>query len=87
MSKKTIHTNEYRILLRILRSKRQQKLISQDTMAAKLGVHQSFVSKVESGERRLDVIELKRYCDALELDFPRFIRDICTEIDIGRKVG
>ena len=56
-------------------------------MAKKLGVHQSYVSKVESGERRLDIIELKWYCDVLELDFPTFVRDLCSEIAMSRKDG
>ena len=85
MSTKTIYTREYRILLRILRSKRQQKRISQKDLAKKLGVPQSFISKIESGERRIDVIDLFRYCDVLNIELVQFIKELIKEIKIGKK--
>jgi len=85
MSTKTIYTREYRILLRILRSKRQQKRISQEDLAKKLGVPQSFISKIESGERRIDVIDLFRYCEVLNIELVQFIKELIKEIKIGKK--
>jgi len=85
MSIKTIYTREYRILLRILRSKRQQKRISQEDMAKKLGAPQSFISKIESGERRIDVIELFRYCEAIGIENIQFIKELNKEIKLGKK--
>ena len=85
MSIKTIYTREYRILLRILKSKRQQKRISQQDMATRLGVHQSFVSKIESGERRIDVIELFRYCEAIGIEVIQLIKELNKETKIGKK--
>jgi transcriptional regulator with XRE-family HTH domain len=85
MSTKTIYTREYRILLRILRSKRQQKRISQEDLAKKLGVPQSFISKIERGERRIDVIDLFRYCEVLNIELVQFIKELIKEIKIGKK--
>jgi transcriptional regulator with XRE-family HTH domain len=85
MSTKTIYTREYRILLRILRSKRQQNRLSQDDFAKKLGVPQSFISKIESGERRIDIVDLFRFCEVLNIDVVQFIKELVKEIKIGKK--
>ena len=41
--------------------------MTQDGLARKLGLPQSFVSKYESGERRLDIVELWRVCKVLQV--------------------
>jgi len=43
-------------------------------VASKLGVPQSYVSNYESGERRLDILELRDVCDVLRITLPTFIR-------------
>lgn len=48
-----------------LRAARKVAGISQGELGALLGKDQSFVSKIETCERRLDVIEAARVCDAL----------------------
>lgn len=48
-----------------LRKARRQAKISQEAFGELLGKEQSFVSKVETCERRLDVIEAARWCAAL----------------------
>ena len=40
--------------------------MTQQSVAAKLGRPQSFVAKIESGERRLDVVEFVAFCRALD---------------------
>lgn len=62
---KSIYSAEYRQLCLTLRSLRVEAGLTQVAVAAILGVPQSFVSKYESGERRLDVIELKHVACAL----------------------
>ncbi|MEU3475325.1 helix-turn-helix transcriptional regulator [Rhodococcus sp. NPDC006774] len=62
---KSIYSAEYRQLCLKLRSLRVAAGLTQATVAATLGVPQSFVSKYESGERRLDVIELQHVAHAL----------------------
>jgi transcriptional regulator with XRE-family HTH domain len=56
---KSIQTAEYQRLCRIVRELRQEAGLTQVEVAAALDEPQSFVSKYESGERRLDVIELR----------------------------
>ncbi len=52
--------DEYREMLRLLRRAREGAGLTQVEVARTLGRHQSFVSKIESGERRIDPIELLR---------------------------
>lgn len=56
---KTIHSEEYKAILKRLKQARKKIGLKQVDLAKKLGKPQSFVSKIENGERRLDVVELK----------------------------
>lgn len=62
---KSIYSDEYRQLCALLREIRRSADLTQVQVADRLGVPQSFVSKYESGERRLDVIELRHVAAAL----------------------
>lgn len=53
----SIHDDRYRALLVALREAREGQGLSQTELANRLGRRQQFVSKYESGERRLDIIE------------------------------
>ena len=58
---KSIHSKEYRVVLERLRKARLDAGLTQVEVANKLGHHQSYVSKIESGERRVDVVELNKF--------------------------
>jgi transcriptional regulator with XRE-family HTH domain len=53
--------------------------LTQVGLADRLGRPQSFVSKYERGERRLDVIEFCEVCRALGVDPVAFLRSFCSE--------
>ncbi|MEI6494560.1 MAG: helix-turn-helix transcriptional regulator [bacterium] len=57
--KTSTHTSEYRSVISKLKQVREKSGLTQARVAKKLGKPQSYVSKIESGERRLDIIELK----------------------------
>jgi transcriptional regulator with XRE-family HTH domain len=65
---KTIYSSEYAKLLYWLRQHRQEKQFTMRQLGKKMGIHHSWVGKVEQGERRLDIVEYLRICDALGID-------------------
>ena len=67
-------------MCQLLRQTRTKAELTQTQLAKKLEVQQSFVSKYESGERRLDVLELRRVCAALNLSLAEFVRRLDIEI-------
>jgi len=54
----SVHSTRYKRLLRQLKVARREAGLTQAQVAKALGRPQSYVSKIESGERRVDVIEL-----------------------------
>lgn len=54
---KSIHTAQHEHLCALLIAERKNVGMTQEELAKRLGKHQSYVSKFETGERRLDVIE------------------------------
>ena len=70
---KSIHSRHNEVLLSLLRSSRVAARLRQTDLALRLGREQAVVSKVERGERRLDVIELRTWLLALDVDFLTFL--------------
>lgn len=66
--RKTIVSPAYRALTRLLREARLRTGLTQIEAARRLGCRQTFLSKIERGERRLDVIEFMTICDAYRVD-------------------
>lgn len=58
---KSIHTKEYAYFVERLRKARAAAGLTQVQVAKKLGRPQSHISNVESGQQRVDVVELKRF--------------------------
>lgn len=63
-------------LQELLKRIRQDKGIRQIELAEKLGVPQSFISKYESGDRHLDVLELRKVCEAMGISLQEFIQKL-----------
>jgi transcriptional regulator with XRE-family HTH domain len=63
---KSVHTAAYAALRAALRSLREEANLSQRELAARLDVPHSWVAKVESGERRIDFVELCWLIEALD---------------------
>ena len=62
---KSIHSPEHNRLTALLRELREQAGLNQADLAERLGVSQTWVSKYELGERRLDLVQLRQVCEAL----------------------
>lgn len=73
---KSIYSREYSLFLGLLRNARETAGLTQAEIAEDLGQTQSFVSKVERGERRIDVVELRAFCTALNISFTDFSKTL-----------
>jgi transcriptional regulator with XRE-family HTH domain len=65
---KSIYSPAYQALLTWLRSQREAKDLTQRDVGARVGQAHTWVGKIEKGDRRLDVAEYVRLCQALEID-------------------
>jgi transcriptional regulator with XRE-family HTH domain len=64
----SIYSDEYQMIIKTLRQARLEKGITQVQLAKALSKPQSFVAKVENGERRLDVVEFVRIARLLAVN-------------------
>lgn len=65
---KTIHVEEYRALLKWLHDARKRRGMSLRELAERVGVHHSRIGRIETGERRLDLLEFVRFCQEIGCD-------------------
>ena len=79
----SVNKGKYFLYHEILKKLRAQKKVTQLQLADLLGRPQSFVSKYECGERRLDVLEFIQVCNAL--DEPPSV--VIQQIEKGSKRG
>ncbi len=70
----SIHSKDYREIIEHLKRGRLESGLSQQEVADKLGKPQSYISKIESGERRLDVAEIKKFAVIYKKDISFFIK-------------
>lgn len=74
-------TQKYRVFTKLLVETRKSNKTTQKSLAEKLGKPQSFISKYESGERRLDLIEFLDIARALSIDPYAFINQLEKKMD------
>jgi len=79
---KSIHSARYAVFLKLLRKAREDAGLTQTQLARKIKETQTFVSKCERGERRIDVVELRIFCRALGVSLSQFVAAL--ERAIGR---
>ena len=88
---RSTHHPSYQTLLTLLRDLRERAGITQLALAESLSNTQTFISKVERGERRIDVVEFVEICDALGVDpvasFREFLKRRPLPGRRGNKLG
>lgn len=72
--KKSIHTKEHSDFTGRLRSARLEKGLTQVQVAKKLKRPQSYISNIESGQQRVDVVELQTFAKIYGKDITYFIK-------------
>ena len=70
------NASRYELFQKALVAARLEKGLTQSDVAGRLGKPQSFVSKYETGERRLDVVEFLEVCDALAVTHQSILRQV-----------
>lgn len=70
---KTIYTNEYQQVIERLKNARLELGLTQKEVAERIKKPQSYVSKVEAGEQRVDIIELKHFAELYKKDLRYFL--------------
>ena len=71
--KKTIYSEEHKYLVKQLRKARETKGLEQVEVARLFGKTQSYISKIESGQRRIDLIQLKEFAKIYKKSLNYFI--------------
>ncbi|EBA9761124.1 MULTISPECIES: helix-turn-helix domain-containing protein [Enterobacteriaceae] len=64
----SIYSNDYQMVIKALRDARIACGLTQQEVASAFGRPQSFIAKVESGERRLDVVEFVLFCRTVNIE-------------------
>ncbi|MFA6273509.1 MAG: helix-turn-helix transcriptional regulator [Candidatus Paceibacterota bacterium] len=71
---KSIHTKQYAYFVERLRKAREEAGLTQVEVAKKLRRPQSHISNVESGQQRVDVVELQTFAKMYNKDIGYFIK-------------
>ena len=83
VSTKTKLADELKILGEVLVQFREKVRLKQSDVAARLGLPASYLSKIENGTRRLDVIELIQIAEAMGVDAAAIVRELRNRIATG----
>lgn len=77
-----MHVDREKKLRSVLREARERQRLSQKQLADRLYKPQSFISKIESGERNLNVVEFLELCDAMNVDAVEIISEVREAKDL-----
>lgn len=72
--KKSIYSNDYKFLIKQLKKARIEAGFNQKEVANKLNRTQSYISKIESGQLRVDVIQLKELAELYKKSLDCFLK-------------
>lgn len=78
--RKSLYQRENEVLCALLRTCRERAGLMQVEASSQLGKPQSYISKIERGERRLDVLELRSLCGLYGIDLPTFSKILEAEL-------
>ena len=79
------HKREYRLFTALIKEARLRANLTQEEVASAWGTSQSIVSKIERGERRLDLIQFISYCHILGVSPEQEFRRVLSALQGSRK--
>lgn len=71
---KTIYTKDHKKMIEKLKLARILAKLDQETVAKRLNKSQSYISKMESGQRRMDLVQLKRIAEIYGVNIEHFVK-------------
>jgi transcriptional regulator with XRE-family HTH domain len=71
---KTIYTKDHKFIIEQLKKARIEAGFDQEKVAELLGKTQSYISKIEAGQRRIDIVQLKEFAKAYKKSLDFFIK-------------
>ena len=71
---KIIYSKEHRYLVKQLKKARKEIGLSQEQVANFLHRTQSYISKIESGQRKIDIIQLKKFVKIYKKNIDFFLK-------------
>ena len=74
--KKSIYSEEYAAFRELLRETRESLNLSQEQLGTMLDRHQPFVARLESGQRRLDVVEFMTMMKVMGVSSTDFLKKL-----------
>lgn len=84
---KTIQSAQHRALIDLLIARREAAGLTQAELANRLGEYQSFVARLESGQRRVDVVEFLRLSFTLNFDASEALQAISGVISTKKNAS
>ncbi|MDW9459366.1 helix-turn-helix domain-containing protein [Sinorhizobium meliloti] len=78
---KTLGSSAHAALVALITEKRKSAGLTQDDVARALGEHQSFVARLESGQRRIDVIEYLTIAEVIGFDAAEALKHLISEAE------
>jgi DNA-binding XRE family transcriptional regulator len=73
--KKTIYSGQYKTIIQNLKEARVKQGLTQLEVAKHFGVGQSFISKIESGQYRLDILQLQEFAKLYKKPLTSFLKE------------
>jgi transcriptional regulator with XRE-family HTH domain len=83
---KTIRSSGHEALLKAIIAARKAAGLTQSGLAKKLNCHQSLIARLESGQRRIDVVELVVVSRAIGIDPAKFLVDVESATDLNHSL-
>ncbi len=78
----SLHTHKYEVFRNLLIQARKDAQLTQIQLASRLNKPQSYISKYEGGERRLDFTEFVEIANLLHIDITKFVTDYRDKFNI-----
>lgn len=76
----SIHRQKYKKIISMLVEKRKASGITQKQLASKMHLRQVIISKIETCERRIDLLELINYCGGVNIPFLSFAEEVSDKV-------